>query len=232
MLGCVIPRVYFNPRSREGSDEVLNMKTGQIINFNPRSREGSDRRSHLILRYITHISIHAPAKGATIRSLIEYEWIHRFQSTLPRRERLCNVFYYWWRQFDFNPRSREGSDIISTARRETDLIFQSTLPRRERPGDLLGCVIPRVYFNPRSREGSDDHFGLDIQFTQEFQSTLPRRERLHGNITFFKFMFISIHAPAKGATFRVMRISWLFQIFQSTLPRRERHLRQDISTIY
>ena len=132
MLGCVIPRVYFNPRSREGSDEVLNMKTGQIINFNPRSREGSDRRSHLILRYITHISIHAPAKGATIRSLIEYEWIHRFQSTLPRRERHHLRMIWHGKYKNFNPRSREGSDTM------VNVPFDSS-----------------HNFNPRSREGSD-----------------------------------------------------------------------------
>ena len=34
---------YFNPRSREGSDEeLLNLFMILILNFNPRSREGSD----------------------------------------------------------------------------------------------------------------------------------------------------------------------------------------------
>ena len=141
-----------------------------------------------------------------------------FQSTLPRGERhifpkLC---------FDsehFNPRSREGSDMVNGAGRlrvkisihapargathvATNLtngakisihapargatiytgglakvtLFQSTLPRGERRGVTVSN--PQVInFNPRSREGSDT--------TRNFK--------------FFCF-YISIHAPARGAT--------------------------------
>ena len=34
--------MYFNPRSREGSDAKCNDLSNLILNFNPRSREGSD----------------------------------------------------------------------------------------------------------------------------------------------------------------------------------------------
>ena len=100
------------------------------------------------------ISIHAPAKGATSQPC-----------------RLCVPCR------DFNPRSREGSDLAvgdilkhsaqfqSTLprreRRPVSLIwvassrFQSTLPRRERPGTPSSCTLPGSHFNPRSREGSD-----------------------------------------------------------------------------
>ena len=99
--------------------------------FNPRSREGSDNKTTTVIENIG-ISIHAPAKGATpgpgyhgtIRkdfnprsregsdsSFIDARSSHLgFQSTLPRRERqdtsscLCN-------STNFNPRSREGSDL-------------------------------------------------------------------------------------------------------------------------
>ena len=99
------------------------------------------------------ISIHAPAKGAT--------------------EPTMGITYGVW---DFNPRSREGSDIPATlgtadgnhfnprSREGSDrraftgdlsaVQFQSTLPRRERPvDDIKHCR--RSNFNPRSREGSD-----------------------------------------------------------------------------
>ena len=78
--------------------------------FNPRSREGSDgiRIGEKVLPYV--ISIHAPAKGATqFRDLLLL--IHLFQSTLPRRERLLSCVYISARK-NFNPRSREGSDIM------------------------------------------------------------------------------------------------------------------------
>ena len=144
----------------------------------------------------------------------------RFQSTLPRRERLpatpkLEHFRY------FNPRSREGSDRIvsyfsafsprfqsTLPRRErqgcnflirVSAIFQSTLPRRERLWISYGWLKSKSNFNPRSREGSDQQAFADKLGVKRFQSTLPRRER-----------------PKR---------SWstnLTLIFQSTLPRRER----------
>ena len=58
---------------------------------------------------------------------------------------------------------------------------------------------PYQYFNPRSREGSDF-----VKLDRSYQS------------------YISILAPAKGATERISPLSRLFKIFQSSLPRRER----------
>ena len=61
---------------------------------------------------------------------IRKEW--RFQSTLPRGERLKTLTAFFIYK-DFNPRSREGSD------------------------DMHGiCKRGIGHFNPRSREGSDD----------------------------------------------------------------------------
>ena len=56
--------LYFNPRSRVGSD-VANRKAYQKTgNFNPRSRVGSDADITFIVQP-PKISIHAPAWGAT-----------------------------------------------------------------------------------------------------------------------------------------------------------------------
>ena len=77
--------------------------------------------------------------------------------------------------------------------------FQSTLPRRERRLPSVGVASVLRYFNPRSREGSD---------TQQ-------EKRQNGKA-------ISIHAPAKGATFGYRTVG-IAEAFQSTLPRRERH---------
>ena len=76
------------------------------------------------------ISIHAPARGATsVTELLLIPVI--FQSTLPRGERRQKIICKR-REHNFNPRSREGSDVI----------FLPSSP-----------FIPN--FNPRSREGSD-----------------------------------------------------------------------------
>ncbi len=78
---------YFNPRSREGSDHHLRHTVVDCAYFNPRSREGSDMvggagfssiasfqstlprgerpSSSTRISQSTHISIHAPARGAT-----------------------------------------------------------------------------------------------------------------------------------------------------------------------
>ena len=124
------------------------------------------------------ISIHAPARGATNQSLVKAYAV-----------------------LNFNPRSREGSDVLPHPLGPRIKLFQSTLPRGER---------------------------LDISSWYQrfllFQSTLPRGERL-ARITCFCFAFsISIHAPARGATGGLGAVEPCLR-FQSTLPRGERRTR-------
>ena len=99
-----------------------------------------------------YISIHAPAKGATLSSDL-YPVQSGFQSTLPQRERR-DIPGRLQMQAYFNPRSRKGSDVSADylldlrdisihapAKGATSIIrirkscrkFQSTLPQRERP---------------------------------------------------------------------------------------------------
>ena len=122
----------YNPRSREGSDRLPVAISNTPFNFNPRSREGSDverddRRtlfiisihapargatviSSAIFSTPSLISIHAPARGATLYHCHNTLLYDVFQSTLPRGERLSDGM------------------IHIPARK-----FQSTLPRGERP---------------------------------------------------------------------------------------------------
>ena len=120
------------------------------------------------------ISIHAPARGAT-ESASPQSDIDIFQSTLPRGERLLNVFFSP-NSSNFNPRSREGSDIME-----------------------LSITSPVPDFNPRSREGSDSDGKYNINQSIQFQSTLPRGERRGISCGHCNYR-ISIHAPARGAT--------------------------------
>ena len=120
------------------------------------------------------ISIHAPARGATVIPFLHLPslgfqstlprgerlqepnlrvYANKFQSTLPRGERLC-LRFFTVSTINFNPRSREGSDYSESIR--------------------LQAIN---YFNPRSREGSDNYNPQAL--------TSPK---------------ISIHAPARGAT--------------------------------
>ena len=57
--------IDFNPRSRKGSDKFLQCLVNIIQYFNPRSRKGSDTKSPSRNTQPNCISIHAPARGAT-----------------------------------------------------------------------------------------------------------------------------------------------------------------------
>ena len=56
----------FNPRAREGRDHPRHQKSTREMRFNPRAREGRDLAGKIILRFGRTVSIHAPARGATI----------------------------------------------------------------------------------------------------------------------------------------------------------------------
>ena len=165
--------IQFQSTPPRGERLFLVLASFLLSYFNPRPREGSDTRPVLI-EIKANISIHAPARGATI-------YLHtprmrpEFQSTPPRGER---------------PKSGKTQTAVGTisihapARGATSLrfapieqrIFQSTPPRGERPA-FRELLAVHWNFNPRPREGSDHHF-------------MPR---LVGKA-------ISIHAPARGAT--------------------------------
>ncbi len=142
-----------------------------------------------------NISIHAPAKGATHR-IRDLQRKDRFQSTLPRRER-HRLHLIKRSDMNFNPRSREGSDVAALAICDANTNFNPR-SREGSDGKYLYGIRRQHHFNPRSREGSDA--ALD---------SLNRK------------MEISIHAPAKGATMEYTH-SASYRQFQSTLPRRER----------
>ena len=63
---------HFNPRSREGSDYVELVDIDIKTDFNPRSREGSDDFVSQREQF-TGISIHAPARGATLAAVLVYK---------------------------------------------------------------------------------------------------------------------------------------------------------------
>ena len=126
----------------------------------------------------TGISIHAPARGATLK---EY-WERKrtlFQSTLPRGERRITPMLLKTSSVNFNPRSREGSDgicssvynllcisIHAPARGATippsnsSFISAISIHAPARGATSIICISTTAskHFNPRSREGSDCNF--------------------------------------------------------------------------
>ena len=148
------------------------------------------------------ISIHAPARGATSMAAMGTTLGNGFQSTLPRGERLvkpCCLKY----PFNFNPRSREGSDKRHSRNMFETIDFN---PRSREGSDLhrfrhvlvvvgisihapargatfchLLALLNTRNFNPRSREGSDGPSDVTLLTVPVFQSTLPRGERRRCN---------------------------------------------------
>ena len=102
----------------------------QSFDFNPRSREGSDG---LVVKEILtdEISIRAPARGATMsRCTVRKDIDISIRAPARGATRISKDSVT--RMRNFNPRSREGSDVLLSASRSSTR-----------------------YFNPRSREGSD-----------------------------------------------------------------------------
>ena len=165
----------FNPRSREGSDLLLHFSQSMYSGFNPRSREGSDYDGY---RAVLHkgVSIHAPAKGATMTGIVQYS-TKEFQSTLPRRERRCT---------NLNFRHCFHVSIHAPAKGATLILLLIDLP---------SCVSIHAPAKGATASGLQDSVGIKL-----FQSTLPRRERPYALMSLDFAIIVSIHAPAKGAT--------------------------------
>ena len=98
----------FNPRARTGRDEHGNITIPEEECFNPRARTGRDL-IRLSPSRASSVSIHAPARGATNKSV--------------------SLALY---QKSFNPRARTGRDLFLYLSIVFPSMFQSTRPHGAR----------------------------------------------------------------------------------------------------
>ena len=133
-----------------------------------------ERRKAPCQGYISKISIHAPARGATMQLGSELQ-LDTISIHAPARGATGSR------------RNRKG-----------DNIFQSTLPRGERLAQLSHCIT-QFYFNPRSREGSDRRAFYMSDLWKNFNPRSREGSDAAEEIGFSPVR-ISIHAPARGAT--------------------------------
>ena len=123
-----------------------------------------------------YISIRAPARGATIKPG-HLTWWNGISIRAPARGATEKGIDLISGVDDFNPRSREGSDIFF---------------------DMI--IISFCNFNPRSREGSDTSGTLHYDWVGDFNP----RSREGSDAVKEKYQRdtgeISIRAPARGAT--------------------------------
>ena len=143
----------FNPRAREGRDHRHRTPDLYIGRFNPRAREGRDSECNTAYPDLSPVSIHAPARGATLCGAFQFA-ILAVSIHAPARGATSRYFCPETHFFCFNPRAREGRDD----------------DHRKKQGELR-C------FNPRAREGRDTNPDSDRADERTFQSTRPRGAR-------------------------------------------------------
>ena len=188
----------FNPRPREGGDSSSAPTLINKKDFNPRPREGGDASSYAAPPRIALFQSTPPARGATGH----------------RNDRLLEIaisIHAPREGGDSTMRSRIVARVISIhapregGRRRLSFdshlgdSFQSTPPARgatEYPPALQGCAS--FQSTPPAR-GATSNSGKTAP-SESFQSTPPRggRPPVSGSVT--ASTWISIHAPARGAT--------------------------------
>ena len=174
--------------------------TAELVDryFNPRSRKGSDSAPCTLRPSSVSISIHAPARGAT---LVDWFYSGGEWNFNPRSRKGSDMMpmNIWMNSMNFNPRSRKGSDVFPTLLPKYYLISIHA-PARGATNIAEAMTKELENFNPRSRKGSDHDYVPNAVQADRFQSTLPQGERPMANIMNGKLFEISIHAPARGAT--------------------------------
>ena len=168
-----LKRKSFNPRAREGRDlrrEVIHRDCGR---FNPRAREGRDR-AYWVNHDRYQVSIHAPARGATLgeEGLIEPAEVsihapargatgkNRVNTYLkvvsihaPARGATSFGYGVGSSVMSFNPRAREGRDLTLPTLISKLSLFQSTRPRGARRFQII-CRINYILFQSTRPRGA------------------------------------------------------------------------------
>ncbi len=129
----------------------------------------------------------------------------------------------------FNPRSREGSDLLvrCNSRTSDDSIHAPA------KGATLGFYLllqTQNYFNPRSREGATESNGAVLRGDFHISIHAPAKGATVGLLDKSSIASrISIHAPAKGATIFCLLCCILLSYFNPRSREGERHQKSHIS---
>ena len=158
-----------------------------------------------------------------------FSYFSTFRQSFNPRPRAGGDLMLWYRknsQCRFNPRPRAGGDVTQLTSFAPTLQFQSTPPRggrrykgehttrpkfvsihapaRGATNGLSKCTSRFLRFNPRPRAGGDVPIKIGKFTHYKFQSTPPRGGRPMFYSVSYARIVVSIHAPARGATFGVL----------------------------
>ena len=81
----------FNPRSHERSDCLISLLCEGIFYFNPRSHERSDNKLLFLIQHYHYFNPRSHERSDKLFDITVFYFL-RFQSTLPREERLFTKF--------------------------------------------------------------------------------------------------------------------------------------------
>ena len=199
----IIPsrRPSFNPRTRTGCDAKdvgRNHETGRFQSTHPHGVRLSD----LAGAYAVQVSIHAPARGATItlpdELVIEAVSIHAPARGATKAARIRTRL-----RRSFNPRTRTGCDMSNRKCQKSRQLFQSTHPHgvRRRIAGFLH-ILQGVSIHAPAR-GATRVNALRV-FNFEVSIHAPARGATGNFYEGIDNIFVSIHAPARGATQRLI----------------------------
>ena len=185
--------ICFNPRTRKGCDLVcLSLCRFILVSIHAPARGATCQISNS--PYASSVSIHAPARGATWLSRALSSLARLFQSTHPQGVRL--MVHHPERHFT-------GVSIHAPARGATLKWF----------GSLSVWLFQSTHPQGVRRKNSGHNHA-----PKGFQSTHPQGVRRRYRHMHNPRLYVSIHAPARGAT-RSVRILALAVKFQSTHPQ-------------
>ena len=222
-------QAYFNPRTREGCDFYAFLCLPLVIVFQSTHPRGVRPFKDAKKLKTLDISIHAPARGATIHPSYQPRQGKDISIHAPARGATISSHFSPAFQDNFNPRTREGCD-----RPFVKLLLQGKHfnPRTREGCDIYDYEVTTTPddFNPRTREGCDRWIMMIYHFKSYFN---PRtREGCDNTVRLYvlNLLYISIHAPARGATIQLPHNRQNLPLFQSTHPRGVR-LRQVVFAV-
>ena len=147
------------------------------------------------------LSIHAPARGATLRKLANKWCFGFFQSTHPRGVRLTVEEYRAMMAGNFQSTHPRGVRQATAFDLPRPSALSIHAPARGATALMAFIVIDFVTaFNPRTRAGCDFEIEVGEEIEFDFQSTHPRGVRRYPLRSARIGPALSIHAPARGAT--------------------------------
>ena len=213
----------FNPRPRAGGDKRVAERDTGATRFQSTPPRGGRRRpvcSHSRVQYGFNPRPRAGGDRAHADIVVG---LLKFQSTPPRGGRL-EPRRHTAVLDGFNPRPRAGGDSAEPPTRKGEPNVSIHAPARGATGSAPGARSATACFNPRPRAGGDASRRQERASGRRFQSTPPRGGRPSSRVdraARVRFQStpprggrpscccrpdgsrvrVSIHAPARGATF-------------------------------